>query len=150
MLKGIPECISPDLLKTLAEMGHGDTIVIGDAYYPHASNAKNAGAKLIRLDGVRATDIIDGILRLMPLDVDYTEHPFIIMERAKEVKDSIPTPSVWQEYKDIVKKHEAKGEDCIGYLERLDFYKAANNAYAVVATGETNIYACVILKKGVR
>ena len=150
MLRGIPECLSPELLKTIAEMGHGDTIVIGDAFYPAASNAIKAGAKLVRADGVRATDIIDGILTLMPLDVDYEEHPFIIMDLMEKDKGRVPTPTVWAEYKDIVKKHEPKGEDCIGYLERYDFYEAANHAYAVVATGETNVYACVIMQKGIR
>ncbi len=71
MLKGIPKCLSPELLKIIAEMGHGDTIVIGDAFYPSASNAASAGIRLVRADGVRATEIIDGILTLMPLDVDY-------------------------------------------------------------------------------
>jgi len=147
MLKGISPYISPDLLKTLAEMGHGDTIVIGDAFYPAATNAKRANCRLIRADGIRATDIIDGILCLMPLDTDYTKHPFIIMDLMEQDRGKIDTP-IWEEYIQILCKHEKKGRDCVGFVERYDFYREAEKAYAVVATGERSVYGCAILQKG--
>lgn len=147
MLKGIPKCLSPELLKIIAEMGHGDTIVIGDAFYPSASNAATAGIPLVRADGVRATEIIDGILTLMPLDVNYSDAPFKIMDLMEKDKGKIETP-IWDEYIQILEKHEPKGKACVGYLERFDFYAAAEKAYAVVATGETAVYGCVILQKG--
>ena len=147
MLKGISRFVSPDLLKTIAEMGHGDTIVIGDAFYPSASNAKKADCRLIRADGVRATDIVDGILSLMPLDTGYIDHPFIIMDLMEQDRGKIETP-IWEEYIQIVCKYEKKGRDCVGFLERFDFYRAAEKAYAVVATGERSVYGCVIMQKG--
>ena len=147
MLKGISPYISPDLLKTIAEMGHGDTIVIGDAFYPSASNAKKVDCRLIRADGVRATDIIDGILSLMPLDVGYAEHPFIIMDLMEQDRGKVDTP-IWDEYIDIVCKHEKKGRECVGFIERYAFYREADKAYAVVATGERSVYGCVIMQKG--
>ena len=47
MLKGISPVISPELLKILMEMGHGDELVIGDGNFPGTSLARN----LVRLDG---------------------------------------------------------------------------------------------------
>ena len=149
MLKGISPCISPDLLKVLAEMGHGDTIVIADAFYPSTSKALKSGAKIIRADGVRATDIVDGILALMPLDVNYTKHPFIIMDLMEQDRGKIETP-IWDEYINILESHLPGGKKYVGYLERYDFYAAAQNAYAVVATGEQSVYGCAILQKGIR
>ena len=37
----------------------------------------------------------------------------------------------------------------VGNLERFAFYERAQNAYAVIATGESAVYANIILKKGV-
>ncbi len=143
MLNGIPNCISPELLKVLAEMGHGDTLVIGDAFYPSASSARHS--MLVRADGVRATDILDAVLQLMPLDRSI-EHPVLIMDKQACDKE-IPTP-IWDEYRAIVKNHTDRGDACIGMIDRFDFYKEAEHAYAVVATGETSLYGCVILQKG--
>ena len=123
MLRGIPNCLSPDLLKVLAEMGHGDTLVIGDAFYPSASSARYS--MLVRADGVRATELLDAILHFFPLDAS-VKAPVLIMDKQECDKD-IP---------------------CIGMIERFDFYKAAEHAYAVVATGETALYGCIILQKG--
>lgn len=66
MLKGIPNIISPELLKILDEMGHGDEIIIGDGNFPAASNAQ----RLIRCDGHNVPELLDAILKLMPLDSD--------------------------------------------------------------------------------
>ena len=64
MLKGIPPILGPELLFTLRAMGHGDEIAIVDANYPGDS----AGPTLVRLDGVSATEALDAVLALMPLD----------------------------------------------------------------------------------
>ncbi len=145
MLRGIPACLSPELLKTLAEMGHGDTLVIADAFYPAASSARHS--KLVRADGVRATELLDAILTLMPLDCS-VEKPVWIMDK-QECDREIPTP-IWDEYRAIVRKHDERGDDCIGMIERFDFYKQAESAFAVLATGETSLYGCMILQKGTR
>lgn len=143
MLRGIPNCLSPELLKVMAEMGHGDKLVIGDAFYPSASSARHS--MLVRADGVRATELMDAILQFFPLD-NSIEHPVLIMDKQECDKD-IETP-IWDEYREIVCKHEPRGNDCIGMIERFDFYKEAETAYAVLATGEKSLYGCVILQKG--
>lgn len=143
MLRGIPNCLSPDLLKVIAEMGHGDTLVIADAFYPAASSARHS--MLVRADGVRATELLDAILKFFPLDAS-VEKPVLIMDK-QECDRDIPTP-IWDEYRQIVCSHDSRGNGCIGMIGRFDFYKKAEDAYAVLATGETSLYGCVILQKG--
>lgn len=138
MLKNVPSILSPELLKILMEMGHGDTIVIGDGNFPAASNAQ----RLVRLDGHGVPEILDAILKLMPLDT-YVKTPVSLMDNG----DSENRPPIWNEYEEIIKKNE--GEKEIELIERFAFYTRAKNAYAIIATGETAIYANVILQKGV-
>lgn len=143
MLRGIPNCLSPELLKVIAEMGHGDVLVIGDAFYPSASSARHN--ILVRADGVRATEILDAVLHFFPLDRS-VEKPVLIMDKQECDKD-IPTP-IWEEYREIVCRYDDRGNDCVRMIERFDFYKAAERAYAVVATGETSLYGCIMIQKG--
>ena len=138
MLKNISPIISPELLKILMEMGHGDEIVIGDGNFPSASIAQ----RLVRLDGHGVDEILAAILKLMPLDT-YVDAPVALMDNG----DSENRPPIWAEYKDIVNKNE--GEKKFELVERFAFYDRAKKAYAVIATGETAIYANIILKKGV-
>ena len=141
MLKGIPSILTPELLKILMEMGHGDTLVIGDGNFPAASIAKNS--QLVRLDGHGVPEILDAILQLFPLD-PYVEAPVSLMEVVPG--DPVET-SIWDEYAKIVEKHEPGTK--IGHIERFQFYEVAKKAYAVVATGEVALYANIILQKGV-
>lgn len=143
MLKLIPPILSPDLLKVLAEMGHGDTLVIGDANFAASSMAKNS--ILIRCDGLKATDLMDAILTLMPLD-DFVDDPVLIMD--KEPRHAELECPVWEEFKEIVAKHDPRGAEACAMISRKDFYKKAKEAYAVIATTETAFYACTILQKG--
>lgn len=138
MLKNIPSILSPELLKILMEMGHGDYIVIGDGNFPAVTNAQ----RLVRLDGHGVPEILDAILKLMPLDT-YVENPVSLMDNG----DPNNRPEIWATYEKIVKKNE--GDKGIGLVERFDFYDKAKNAFAIVATGETAIYANIILQKGV-
>lgn len=139
MLKGISPVLSPELLKILMEMGHGDELVIGDGNFPAASNAK----RLVRLDGHGVCEILDAILALFPLDT-YVDAPVSLM--AVTPGDPI-VPTIWEEYRTIVKNRE--GEKNFEEVERFAFYERARNAYAVVATGESALYANIILRKGV-
>jgi len=138
MLKNISPVISPELLKILMEMGHGDEIVIGDGNFPAASVAQ----RLVRLDGHGVNEILDAILRLMPLDT-YVDAPVALMDNG----DASNPPPIWSNYKETVNKIE--GDKKFELVERFDFYDRAKKAYAVIATGETAIYANIILKKGV-
>ena len=142
LLKGIPECISPELLKILHEMGHGDRLVIGDANFPAAACAKNN--ILIRADGVTATELLDAVLQLFPLDE--VEHPVLIMDKQEHHKN-METP-VWDVFKSTVAKYDPRGASACGLIGRFDFYEEAKKAYAVVATTEKAFYSCLILQKG--
>ena len=141
MLKGIPKILTPELLKIMMEMGHGDTLVIGDGNFPAAAMAKDS--ILVRLDGHGVPEILDAILQFFPLD-PYVETPVSLMEVVPG--DPVETP-IWDEYKAIVEKHEPGTK--VGNIERFKFYDEAKKAYAIIATGETAIYANIILKKGV-
>lgn len=147
MLKGIPRQISPALLKALADMGHGDIIVIADDFYPSVSMGKEG--VVIDADGISGPDMLDAILTLMPLDTDYAEHPVMIMDMMEHLKGKMDRPKVWDEFIEVVKKHEAKGEACVGYIERMAFYEKAKKAFVTVSTGERQPYGCVMLQKGV-
>ena len=141
MLKGIPSILTPELLKVLMEMGHGDRIVIGDGNFPHASIAKDS--ILVRLDGHGAAEVLDAILALLPLDT-YVDAPVSLMEVVPG--DPVETP-IWGEFEKIAEKHQPGTK--IGHIERFQFYEEARKCYAVISTGETALYANVILQKGV-
>lgn len=138
MLKNIPEIVSPELLKTLCEMGHGDEIVIADANFPAASTAN----VLIRVNGISACDMLDAVLSLIPLD-SYDCNNFVLMQKC--AGDQADT-SIWSDFKKILNKYEPNAQ--ISFEERFEYYKRAKNAYAVIATGEKSQYANIILKKG--
>ena len=143
MLKGIPKCVSPELLKVLCEMGHGDEIVIADGNFPAESVGKNG--RVVRADGHGVPELLDAILTLIPLD-PYVEKPVALMEVVPG--DDCPTPEIWRTYEEILARHEPDNH-AIDYTERFSFYERAKRAYAVVATGEEAVYANVLLKKGV-
>lgn len=138
MLKGIPDIISPELLKILDEMGHGDEIVIADGNFPTAS----MGKREVRADGHGVPEMLDAILQLFPLDT-YVEAPVALME---VVPGDPVVPVIWDEFKEIIEKRDPAK---IEYMERFSFYERAKKAYAIIATGEKAIYANVLLKKGV-
>ncbi len=145
MLRGIPSIISPELLKVLHEMGHGDCIVIGDCNFPATSIARAKQHINIRCDGHRATELLDAILKLMPLD-DFVEKPVTLMKKVEKDRD-MKTP-IWDEFKEIIERHDERGASAVDYAERFDFYEKAKNAYAVVSTTEMAFYACIIIQKG--
>lgn len=143
MLKGIPKILYPELLKVLCEMGHSDRIVIGDGNFPAESVGKNC--KVVRCDGHGVPELLDAILQLMPLD-SYVEKPVSLMEVMPG--DTTKTP-IWDTYKEIVAKYDDRGSEAVGTIERFKFYEEASNAYAIVTTGESAVYANVMLQKGV-
>jgi L-fucose mutarotase len=140
VLIGIAPCISPELLAALAKMGHGDEIVLADAFFPGDS----FNERVIRADGIRIPELLDGILALINLDA-YVDTPAIMMQ---------PTPgdkldlSVENAYRAAIDRHWPK-TPAIGRMERFAFYERSKKAFAVVMTGETATYGNIILKKGV-
>lgn len=143
MLKNIPPIISPELLKTLCEMGHSDRIVLADGNFPAESVGKDC--KVIRCDGHGIPELLDAILTLFPLDT-YVQRPVLLMEVVEG--DETQTP-IWEEYKNIIAKYDQRGEKTVGELERFEFYRQAREAYAIVATGEKAAYGNIMLQKGV-
>lgn len=140
MLKNIPKNISPELMKILMEMGHGDEIVIADGNFPAATCAK----RLVRCDGQGVVQILDSIMEFFPLD-SYSEKAVSLME---VVKGDNVVPVIWEEYKKVIEDKSGDHRD-FEYVERFEFYERAKKAYAVVATSEGALYANIILKKGV-
>lgn len=139
MLKGIPKPLSPELVRILMEMGHGDELVLADANYPgHSLNPR-----VLRYDGIGIPELLDAILELLPLD-HYAEQQVAFMA----VVAGDPTvPVIWSTYETIIAKHDA--EATIKQEERFDFYNRSKQSYAVIVTGEEALYGNVILKKGV-
>lgn len=143
MLKGIPNILSPELLKVLCEMGHSDTIVIADGNFPAETMGKDA--IVIRADGHGVPEILEAILKVFPLDT-YVEKPVSLMQVVPG--DNAKTP-IWDVYKKIVSEADSRGDKVFGEVERFEFYERAKKAYAIIATGETAVYANVMLQKGV-
>ena len=137
MLRGISPLLTPDLLHALASMGHGDDIVIADANFPAAANAR----RLIPLAGVDAPTALAAILSLLPLD-DFEPHPARVMQ---VVGDAAAIPDPVRDFAEILARHGASPHG----LERHEFYREAARAFAVVHTGERRFYGNIILRKGV-
>lgn len=140
MLRNIPAILSPDLLMILRAMGHGDEIVIADANFP----ATSMGQRVARLDGIPATEVLEAVLRIMPLDA-FVDDPAQTMQ---VVGDPSAVPEIVARFQEIV-NNEADNPAQIRSLERFAFYERAKAAYAIVQTGETRLYGNIILKKGV-
>jgi L-fucose mutarotase len=140
MLKNIPPILSPELMKILLEMGHGDEIVLADGNFPAASVAR----RLVRCDGHGVPELLEAVLKLLPLDI-YVDRPVALMSVVPGDKTK---PTIWEQYRAIVKASGEPFSD-FEFVERFAFYERAKKAYAVVATSEKALYANVILKKGV-
>lgn len=139
MLKNIPPLLGPDLLGILRAMGHGDEIAIVDANYP----ADSAGPVLVRLDGISATDVLEAILTVMPLD-DFVDQAAICMQVVGNAGQREP---VMDDFDKIVTRHEPKM--AVSSLERFAFYDRVKAGYAIIQTGERRLYGNILLKKGV-
>ncbi len=146
MLRGIPDIIGSDLLKALADTGHGDLIVIADHFYPPITKSPNAVS--IQAKGVGAAQMLDAILKLVPLDVEYEKHPIEYMVPDADSGYVMASSPVWDAVKETV---VTNGYDvsCVGEIERTKFYEKASRAYVTVCTSECKPYGCIILQKGV-
>lgn len=135
MLKNVNPLLTGELLAILSDMGHGDEIVLTDANFP----ADAVAQRLVRLP-VSATDVLDAVLSVIPLD-DFVDAPSAVM-------DAPETPAIYADFQQAMNTSE--GRD-IGMepIDRFAFYDRAQAAYAVIATGERRLYANIILKKGV-
>ena len=142
MLKDIPEIISPELMVSLMQMGHGDEIVIGDGNFPSYTMSN----RCVYAKGLRATDILEAILKFMPLDT-FVDDPVCVMRPGEQFEG---LPPVWKEYETIVRANDFCGAfKEFTLIDRFDFYERARNSFVTVQTSEDAFYACLILKKGV-
>jgi L-fucose mutarotase len=123
-------------------MGHTDELTIGDGNFP----GHTYGKKVIRMDGHGVPEILDAILQVFPLDT-YVDKPVTLMGVVKG--DDAKTP-IWNTYKEIVAKYDSRGASCFEEIDKWDFYeKTSTKSTVVIMTGETAIYANIILIKGV-
>ncbi len=140
MLKNLNPLLSPDLLYVLRAMGHGDELAIVDANYP----AESAGPEVVRLDAVSATAALEAVLSVMPLDT-FVDTACFVMEPVGEPNREEP---IFDEFRKVIVGAEGP-KFALGKIERFAFYARANQAFAIVATGERRLYGNIILKKGV-
>lgn len=145
MLKNIDPLLTPDLLHTLAAMGHGDDIVLADANFPGDACARSTVlGRVLRCDATSVGEVARAILSVMPLDT-FVDDPAGRME-VVGAPDEIP--AVQQEVQDAIDAAEGR-HVALAPVERFAFYDRAKSAYCVVQTGERRFYGCIILKKGV-
>lgn len=142
MLKGIPSVISPELLKVLDEMGHGDELVIGDCNYPAVSTCKQC----IRADGISLECLLKAILELLPLDHG-EEHPAVTMMAPAKSDNYRGDPEIWNAIRNATTSSDR--EAYIVSIERFKFYEKAMQTFVSVSSGEKKPYGCVILRKGI-
>ena len=135
MLKNIPPILSPALMLSIMEMGHGDEIVLADGNYPVESTATIS----VRADGHGIPELLEAILKFFPLDQQAINNVFFMKKDEKE------KPSIWQKYQTILDNSQEKY--AIEKLDRFQFYERAREAYTIVATGEKTLYANIILRK---
>ena len=140
MLKQIPSILTPELLKIMMEMGHGDELVIADGNYPRFGHPM----RVVRMDGHGIPEILDAIMKFMPLD-SYVEHSTILMA---VLPDDPYVPEIWGKYREIIGRYEKDGARETA-INKHEFYERAARAYAVITTSESALYANIILKKGV-
>ncbi len=139
MLKGIDPLLGPELLMVLRTMGHGDEIAIVDGNYPADTDAQ----RLVRMDGHSATEIVNAVLSVLPVDDFVADAVF----RPAAGGDATRAEPIFSEFEEILKKHEPKQK--ITVLVGADFYNRVKASYVVVATGERRLYGNLILRKGV-
>lgn len=140
MLKGVPRLISPELMHVLMKMGHGDELVLADGNFPADSNAQ----RIVRADGHGVVEVLEAVLKFLPLDT-FVEFPAAVMQ---PVDPKTPEPPIWNEFRQTIAVAERRSIS-LQPIERFAFYERARQAYAIIATSDTALYANLILKKGV-
>jgi L-fucose mutarotase len=147
MLKSIDPLLTPDLLRILCEMGHGNTVVIADANFTAmqlASANRPAPCPVIRMPGIGLARVAQAVLSVLPLGT-LAEQPVQCMQVGGTAQGYLS--AVQREVMQLVNAQYPKMQ--VQGLERFAFYEATKNAYAIIQTGELQPYANFILAKGV-
>lgn len=146
MLKNIPAIISPELMCAMMKMGHGDEIVLADGNFP----AENMGVKTVRLDGHRIPPVLQAILQFVPLDASVSFPVTLMSPRPKAGGADELIPPIWGEYEKIIRDSEEGIKlSELELIDRFAFYERAKKAFVIVTTGETSLFANILIKKGV-
>ena len=141
MLRNIPKVLPPDLVKYMMEMGHSDVLIIADANFPGTAHAK----RLIRMDGIMIPELLEAVLKLFPLD-NFVPDPVRLMRNLP----TEPVPEIWKTYEALLHKYDKDGAfKEFGFIDRLPFYKQAEDAYVIIQTGDESRYGNIVLQKGV-
>src|SRR5487761_415789 len=135
MLKGISPVVSPELLKLLCEMGHGDELVLADANFPGAGMAK----RLLRSDGLSVTDVLEGIGPLFPFETFRDSLVMITVDAHKKFD-----PAVEADFMNVIRRYDPSVPAPIR-IDRFAFYERARNAFEVLMTGEPRLYGCLLI-----
>lgn len=142
MLKNVPPLLTPDALHALASMGHGDDVAIVDANFPAASLARKGGAKVVRLSGSNATQVLNAVLQVLPID-RFSQHAVWTMQVVGD-SERVPEPVA-----EFALELQRVGEAPAVTLERFEFYQHAQSAFLILSTGECRKYGNILLRKGV-
>ena len=142
MLKNLPPLLTPELLHALASMGHGDDVVLVDAHFPASRVAQLGHARLVRMPGLTATQVLDAVLQVLPLDTFGTACGWTM----EVVGDAQAVPPAVAESRQRLADH---GRSDVIALERFAFYEQARQAFLIVQTGDLRTYANLLLRKGV-
>jgi len=140
MLKGVSTAISPELMSVMMKMGHGDELVLADGNFPADSSAQ----RVVRADGLGVSAVLQAILKFFPIDT-FVDNPALVMQ---PVQKEAAQPPIWKDFRKLLEMEEGRRIE-LAPIERFAFYERTKQAYAIVATSETALYANLILKKGV-
>lgn len=144
MLKGLDHRLNADVLHALRAMGHGDTLIVADTNFPADSIARHTTVgRMLRMENLTTPQAIQAILTVLPLDT--FDDP---AGRMQVVGDPDRIEPLQAEVQAIIDTSEGRSALMIG-IERYAFYEQARCAYAVIQTGETRFYGCILLRKGV-
>nr|WP_208402719.1 RbsD/FucU domain-containing protein [Lysinibacter cavernae] len=137
-MTGIHPILTGELLLHLDQMGHSDTVVIVDAHFP----AHRLGQRVIDLPALGVPDVVAAIRTVLPLDVTATE--------GRNAVDLMATAdgSVLDVQREILAAAGIQPSEA-NFVGRYEYYDVAEQAYLIVRTGETRIYANALLRKGI-
>jgi L-fucose mutarotase len=137
MLKGIHPLLTPELLLRLAEMGHGDEIVIADANFTATRLATRC--PVVHLPGASVEQVVQAVLTLLPLE-------------AAAYMQVQGRPAGWcsAQQRAVLAMLRREGHATAATpVERFAFYERARAAHAIVLTGERQPYGNFLFSKGV-
>ena len=140
MLKNIKPCISAELIKTMMEMGHSDTLIIADGNFPAYTYAQN----VIRADGYTIAEILDAVLYYFPLDTDIGDESVKVMALPEGAEE----PLAWADFRKIIKSYEPSISD-LTQVDRYEFYGLASDSSLVVLTNDFTKRGNILITKGV-